>query len=104
MQDALGADSTDLNWSAQPSSNYLATDTGLHSFFCISFAPLIHTITRRADALDGGSRVRPSRRSLSRDSLLRDAESCATDELLRDPCRRVPDRQCAALQLVKYDD
>lgn len=60
MQDALGADSTDLNWSAQPSSNILAADTSLHSFFCISFAPLIHTIARRADALDGSSRVRRS--------------------------------------------
>ena len=37
MQDALGADSTDLNRSAQPSSNDLVTDNSLHSFPCISF-------------------------------------------------------------------
>ena len=66
MQDVLGADSTDLNWSAQPSSNCLATNTGLDTVFCISFPPLIHAIAHRADALDGSSRVRRSRRFLAR--------------------------------------
>lgn len=38
MQDALGADSTDLNWSAQPSSSDLAPGNGPHSFSCVSLA------------------------------------------------------------------
>ena len=53
MQDALGADSTDLNRSAQPSSNDLVTDNGLHSFPCISFVPFVQASARRADAPGG---------------------------------------------------
>lgn len=97
MQDALGADSTDLTRSAQPSSNDLATDTGLHSFCCISFAPLIHTIPRRADALDGNSRVRRSRRFLSRDCLLRNADMSRLEMALsRQPMARAIDFSGAA--------
>lgn len=47
MQDALGADSTDLNWSAQPSSNDLAPDCGLHFFPAFHLPPLNQAIAPR---------------------------------------------------------
>lgn len=75
MQDALGADSTDLNWFAQPSSNNLATDIGQHPCLRISFAPLTHTTARCADARDGSSRARDSSRLPSRNCPLRDADA-----------------------------
>ena len=53
MQEASGAeftDLTDLNWSAQPSSDDLATDHGPHSFPRISFTPLNQAIAHYADA------------------------------------------------------
>jgi len=53
VQEASGTDFIKLNWSAQLSSGDLSTDRGLHSFPCISFRPLIQTIVRGADALDG---------------------------------------------------
>jgi hypothetical protein len=53
MQEALGADFTDLNWFAQPSSNDLATDQGRHSFPRISFTSLIRAIEHNARLPDG---------------------------------------------------
>ena len=56
MQEASGADFIIFNWSAQPSSDDLSADRGLHSLPRISLPPLISTIVRRADALDAISR------------------------------------------------
>ncbi|MCK9379912.1 MAG: hypothetical protein M0P95_02460 [Sulfuritalea sp.] len=61
MQEALGADFTDLIWSAQPSSPDPATNHRLHSSSCIPFAPLVHPIAHGAVApgdIPHGSRSR----------------------------------------------
>lgn len=79
MQEALGADFTDLNWSAQPSSDDLATDHGLPSFPCISFAPMVHTIARRADALEGVLHGRRLRGPRSQEYFLRTADTHRLD-------------------------
>lgn len=58
MQDALGADFTDFNRTAQPSAFDLDTDHRLHSFPGSSFTPLIQAIARRANALNSTARGR----------------------------------------------
>jgi len=52
MQEALGADFTDLNGSAQPSSDNLVMARAPHFSLRTPFTPLIHLIARRANALD----------------------------------------------------
>lgn len=64
MQEASGAEFTDLNWSAQPSSDDLATDHCPHSFPGISFDPLNQAITHCADVTDGVSPLRRLRTPL----------------------------------------
>jgi len=71
MQDVLGADFTDFNRIAQPSSFDPDTDHRLHSISGSSFAPLIQAFVRRANALNSISHGRRLRAPKSRGLLCR---------------------------------
>jgi len=73
MQDALGADFTDIKRIAQPSSSDLDTGSRLHSISSSSFLPLLQVCARRAIALNGILHGRPLRASRSRRHLRRSA-------------------------------
>ena len=60
MQEASGADFTNCNWCAQPSSADLAAKFDSHSSPRISYSSLVWAIAPCTDVLDGAPVVGPS--------------------------------------------